>query len=157
MQRSTSKQWSELWRSYWGKGGGTVSVRGVMRGNTQRQQIVPCRNSLPKDPLLGNICGSSLGPLHVCDSFVPWSLYKAPGIDIQTCPWILAGFCHPVLHAGLPCYPWCKLRRSTLPHLDGQHFVEAQGGLLLSDWRWRRSGMSFLTPLHWAQALSSWH
>lgn len=54
------------------------------------------------DQQSGSLRGTQLGPLHMCDNPVAWSLIKASNSESRTVPWCLAGIWQPGTHARLP-------------------------------------------------------
>lgn len=70
-------------------------------GNPQRELTQACGSSQTLDQELGSPHGTDLGPLHVGDTCVAWSIYEAPSSGIWT-------FWSPLPIVGCLARPWCS-------------------------------------------------
>lgn len=101
-----------------------IQAIGVMAREPTETADLSMWEFMVSGPKLGSLHGTNLGPLHVCDSCIIWSLCKAPSCEIRTCPWPLAGFWEPVLHNGLLCPAGAK---SCLNLMCYVWFVQSSG------------------------------
>lgn len=67
---------------------GDVQGKGVKFMMEKPTEMADCANgrSQTLDQQLGSLHGTSLGPLHVSDSCVPWSVRGAPGSGTKIYP-----------------------------------------------------------------------
>lgn len=117
------------------KGGGIVGARGsgTLQENTQKWLAwFMGTQSLNQQPV--SLQGTDLGPLHMCDSCVAWSICGTPGSRSRAIPGALTGSWELIPYTGSPCPAWIQGKGLVLWQLDMLCLLMPMRGLLLSFW-----------------------
>ena len=118
------KKWSRSWQ-----------------GNPQKQLAWVCGRTWIIDQHLASLHGTYVGPLHVWDSSVTWSVCGAPSLS-----WLGSTYTYKAIYMGMESISHARLTCRTLmqgsgnlalPQLNVPHFVDSHSRLSLSGWRQR--------------------